>query len=200
VKQQIKWFLFASIFGPFAVVVGQFDGVIADVLLVAVTLPIPIGMAIAILRYRLYDIDIIIRKTLLYGLLTGLLVGLYFLGVVLFQQLFRSFSGQSSSFAVVLTTLAIAALFNPLRQRLQTLIDSRFYRKKYDAQHALDTFISTARDDVDLDQLSTQLVRVASDAMKPQHISLWLRPQGNPMRHKAEDHLASLQESSKAEA
>jgi hypothetical protein len=199
VKQQIKWFLFASIFGPFAVAIGQLDGVIADVLLVAVTLPIPIAMAIAILRYRLYDIDIIIRRTLLYGLLTGLLVGLYFLGVVLFQQLFRSFSGQSSSFAVVLTTLAIAALFNPLRLRLQTLIDSRFYREKYDAQHALDKFIATARDEVDLDQLSAQLVRVANDSMKPEHISVWFRPQSIPFQQEDEGYSTSLLASSRAD-
>ena len=149
-------------------------------------------MTFAIMRYRLYEIDIIIRRTLQYGLLTGLLVGIYFLGVVLFQQIFRSFSGQSSSFAIVLTTLAIAALFNPLRQQLQTWIDSRFYREKYDAQQALDSFISTARDDVDLDQLSVELVRVANNAMKPKHISIWLRPQNNRFQQENSDHPAPV--------
>ena len=172
---------------------GQFDGVIADIFLVAVTFPILLAIAIAILRYRLYDIDIIIRRTIQYGLLTGLLVGMYFLGVVLFQQLFRSFSGQSSSFAVVLTTLAIAALFNPLRQQLQSWIDSRFYREKYDAQHALDVFISTARDEVNIDQLSAELVRVAKEAMKPEYISIWLRPQTNSLGHEYAGLLAPVQ-------
>jgi hypothetical protein len=177
VRQQLKWFIFASIFAPFAVIVGQFEEALADILLVAVTLPSLIAIALAILRYRLYEIDIIIRKTLIYGLLTGVLVFLYFIGVVLLQALFRSLTGQSSSLAIVLTTLAITAMFNPLRQRFQSLIDLRFYRHKYDAQQALDTFVSAARKELDLTQLTEELTGVVTDSLKPQFISIWLQPQ-----------------------
>ena len=110
-------------------------------------------------------------------MLTGILVFLYFIGVVLLQELFRSLTGQSSSLAVVLTTLAVTALFNPLRRRLQSLIDLRFYRHKYDAQHALDIFVSAAREELDLTQLTEELIGVVTDSLKPQHISIWLQPQ-----------------------
>jgi len=141
--------------------------------LVYLTLPITIG--IAILRYRLFDIDLIIRKTLQYALLTGLLGFVYFGSVVFLQSVVEYLTGEQSPLAIVLSTLAIAALFNPLRIRIQDFIDRRFYRKKYNTAQALSQFSKTARDEVEMDNLTAALFDVVGETMQPQKVSLWLR-------------------------
>ena len=124
----------------------------------------------------LYDIDIIINRTLVYGSLTALLVLVYAGSVVVLQQLFRSLTGQGSQLAVVASTLAIAALFNPLRQRIQGFIDRRFYRSKYDARKTLEAFSAKLRDETDLDRLGNDLVSVVGETLQPAHAGLWPRP------------------------
>ncbi len=129
----------------------------------------------AILRHRLYDIDIIIRRTLIYSILTAVLAAIYFGGVVLAQQVFKTATGESSDLAIVVSTLLIAALFNPLRRRIQQTIDRRFYRRKYDAELTLARFNQTLRDEVDMETLQTQLVTVVQDTMQPTQIALWVQ-------------------------
>jgi hypothetical protein len=136
---------------------------------------LPVTIAFSTLRYRLFDIDLIVRRTLVYTLLTATLVLVYFGVVTLLQSLFSSLTGQQSPLAVVISTLVIAALFNPLRQRLQNFIDRRFFRQKYDAQQAIETFAATARDSAELDQLTAELVQVTVHTMQPTGISLWLK-------------------------
>jgi hypothetical protein len=134
----------------------------------------PLAIAVAILRNRLFDIELIVNRTLVYGTLTLSLLLIYFASVVVFQQIFRALTGQVSDVAVVASTLATAALFTPLRQRVQTVIDRRFYRQKYDAAKTLARFSMTLRDEVDLDQLGNRLVSVVEETMRPSRISLWV--------------------------
>jgi hypothetical protein len=135
-----------------------------------------------VLKYRLYDIDIIINRALVYGSLTATLVALYFGGIVLLQRLFVALTGQRSTLAVVASTLIIAALFNPLRRRIQSFIDRRFYRSKYDARKTLEAFSAKLRDETDLEALNSDLVGMVRETMQPTHVSLWLRPETAPQR------------------
>lgn len=142
-----------------------------------ILLPIPVSIAIAVTRSRLWDIDVLINRTLVYGSLTLSLVIVYIGGVIAIQALFRAVSGQSSDLAVAIATLAVAALFNPWRHRLQVFIDRRFYRHKYDAGRILAGFSTQLRDEVDLDQLAGNLAAVVSDTVQPASVALWLPPE-----------------------
>ena len=137
---------------------------------------IPIAVGFAVLRYRLYEIDILINRALVYGSLTVLLAATYVGGVVGLQYAFRTFTGQGSTFAVVASTLLIAAIFTPLRRHIQSFIDRRFYRRKYDARKTLEAFSAQLRDETDLNALSDDLVGVVRETMQPAHVSLWLHP------------------------
>lgn len=143
-----------------------------------VLLLIPLSLALAILRYRLWDVDVLINKTLVYGTLTGTLVAVYVVCVLALQALLRGLFHQNSEVAIVVSTLLVAALFQPLRKRVQALIDRRFYRLKYDAARTLAAFSSTLRNEVELNRLSEQLVEVVQETMQPEHVSLWLREPG----------------------
>ena len=135
----------------------------------------PAGIAVAILRYRLYDIDVIIRRTLQYALLSGILILVYLGGVLLIQSVIRSVAGNPDTpLVTVITTLGVAALFNPLRTRVQDFIDRRFYRRKYDAEKAYSKFVFTARDEIDIERLTEVLLGVVDETMQPEHVSLWL--------------------------
>ena len=181
-RAQVKWF----VAGLTVVVIEMVAGTLLSGTVLArghgfatdlsnvLSLAIPVSITISILRYRLWDIDVIIRKTLVYGVLTALLALVYFGGVVLLQRLFGSLTGVAQSpLAVVVSTLAIAALFTPLRRRIQDTIDRRFYRKKYDAQRVLAQFVLTARDETDLDALTAELARVVQETMQPERVSVW---------------------------
>jgi hypothetical protein len=154
---------------------GTLSGLAADISWLM--LLVPISLAIAITRYRLFDIDLIIRRTLQYSLLSGLLALTYFGLIIVLQSLFTAITGQrQNDFVTVVSTLAIAALFAPLRRRVQDVIDRRFYRKKYDAAKTLAAFAATCRDETDLDKLTTSLINVVQETMQPESVSLWLKP------------------------
>jgi hypothetical protein len=138
---------------------------------------VPIAVGIAVLKYRLYEIDILINRALVYGSLTATLVALYFGGIVVSQRVFVALTGEQSTIAVVASTLLIAALFTPLRRRIQGFIDRRFYRRKYDARKTLEAFSAQLRNETDLEALSDDLVGVVWETMQPAHASLWLRPE-----------------------
>jgi hypothetical protein len=146
-----------------------------------VALPaLPLSVALSILRYRLWDIDLLIRRTLVYGTLTASLALFYFGLVVVLEGVLRSLVGSSGQIATVISTLAIAALFNPLRRRIQDFIDRRFYRRKYDAERALAAFAAAARSETDLEQLSRRLTGAIQETLQPEQVSLWLTPVRNP--------------------
>jgi threonine/homoserine efflux transporter RhtA len=181
-QNQIKWLLYAAGFFVLNLVLGFLWGELGNqwaslgtALLFLSIMLMPIAIAIAILRYRLYDIDVIIRKTLQYALLTAFLALVYFGSVIFLQSLTENLFGEQSPLVIVLSTLAIAALFNPLRTRIQDFIDRRFYRKKYDAEQALAQFAATVRDEVDMQKLSAWLLELVEESMQPEKTSLWLK-------------------------
>jgi hypothetical protein len=198
VRQQIKWIAFAASFVclMYMVVIGGgtiiwllvapetpsdlgtqtwWGALLENVMLLSFA-GVPVAIGFAVLKHRLYDIDIIINRALVYGLLTATLAGVYLGGVILLQYLFRALTGQESQLAIVASTLAIAALFIPLRRRVQRFVDRRFYRRKYDAAKTLASFNARLRDETDLDTLVDDVVGVVRQAMQPEHASLWLRP------------------------
>ena len=191
-REQIKWLAFAALilglgFSSFVIPgillpedTGGDNPLWENLLEDAVTLSfvgVPVAVGIAILRYRLYEIDIIINRALVYVSLTATLVALYFGGIVVLQRLFVALTGEKSTLAVVASTLLIAALFNPLRRRIQGFIDHRFYRRKYNAAKTLQVFSAKLRNETDLDTLRDDLVGVVRDTMQPAHVSVWLRPE-----------------------
>jgi hypothetical protein len=185
-RQQIKWFAYrAAIFAigvvliviPLAIDTPPWYAWAATAIFAAISPAIAVSIGIAILRYRLYDIDVLINRTLVYGSLTATLIAIYFGGIVVLQRVFVLLTGQRSTLAVVASTLLIAALFNPLRRRIQSFIDRRFYRRKYDAAKTLEAFSTKLRDETDLNALSGDLVGVVRETMQPAHVSLWLRPE-----------------------
>lgn len=190
-RQQLKWLAYAGLITVITLVIilainsdllgDSFRESVAWslaslVLLFTVIPSIPVAVGIAIFKYRLYDIDVIIRRTLVYAVLTAALALVYFSSVVLLQSVFSAMGGRQSTVAIVFSTLAIAALFSPLRHRIQDVIDRRFYRRKYDAAQVLVTFSATARDEVELERLTAELLHVVQETMQPAAVSLWLRP------------------------
>jgi hypothetical protein len=187
-RQQLKWFALAAVLIG-AVTAGHLlllDLLLPEAflnLLDATTITcLYVAVGIAILRYRLYDIDVIINRTLVYGALTITLVALYFGGIVVLQRVLVVLTGQKSTLAVVASTLLIAALFTPLRRRIQDFIDRRFYRRKYDAAKTLEGFSAKLRDETDIDTLNSELLSTVRETVQPEHVSLWLRPDANLKR------------------
>ncbi len=177
-RLQMRWLL-GGVIGQVVLVLGLTwlgsFGINTTVFTTLYTILIPLTIGIATLRHRLYDIDIIIRRTLIYSMLTAILAAVYFGSVVLVQQIFRAATGQSSDLAIVISTLAIAALFSPLRRRIQNVIDRRLYRRKYDAEKTLEAFNQTLRDEVDIDTLMQSLIGVVQETMQPTQVALWVR-------------------------
>jgi len=182
-RQQLKWVVYSvALVGTTALVVETVISNLAPAyylpgtfLLSIVILAVPVTIGVAMLRYRLYDIDVVINRTLVYGALTGSLILVYVGSVVGLQYAFRAFTSGTSQLAIVASTLLIAALFNPLRRRLQDFIDRLFYRNKYDARETLEAFSARLRDETDLERLNGDLVSVVRDTVQPVHVSLWLR-------------------------
>jgi hypothetical protein len=186
-RQQIKWFAYAAAATVMGLVLAYVIPEVIDVppwferigyaILLSLIPAIPISIGIAILRYRLYDIDLIINRTLVYGTLTAILAGVYFGVVTVTQTLLSTVTGQERlpQLVVVASTLLIAALFSPMRRQIQSFIDRRFYRRKYDARKTLEAFSAKLRNDSDLDALSDDLVGAVKETMQPAHVSLWLR-------------------------
>jgi hypothetical protein len=189
-RQQTKWVVFgfsAALVG-FAGVILLYEGVsairrsgplgemVGETVVYGFLLLIPLSIGVAILRSRLYDIDVLINRTLVYGSLTALLVTVYVGSVVSMQYAFRVLTGGNSQLAVVVSTLVIAALFNPLRRRIQAFIDRRFFRRKYDAEKTLAAFGARLRDETDLESLGDAMISVVRETVQPAHVSLWLRP------------------------
>ena len=182
-RQQIKWVAYAvAVFASAVVVVSVWPtldrSLVGSALFLVGFLAIPSAMALAILKYRLYDIDVVINRTLVYGALTVTLALVYFGSIALSQGILTALRGQQSQLAVVASTLVIAALFNPIRHRIQAFIDRRFYRRKYDAARTLEAYAARLREETDLERLSGTLVSVVQKTVQPEHASLWLRPPG----------------------
>jgi hypothetical protein len=203
VRQQIKWVVFAASFvgltygitlvsglllAPEALATEEgplWMSLLQNMVLISYA-GVPIAVGVAVLRYRLYDIDFLINRALVYAVLTATLALVYVGSVVGLQAVLHALTGQESTLAVVASTLAIAALFNPLRRRVQAFVDRRFYRRKYDAAKVLEAFSARLREETDLDALSAALVAVTSAAVQPVHTSLWLRPDAASSSSKGE--------------
>jgi hypothetical protein len=194
-RQQIKWPAYTAVVAAGGSVLTEIIyeaigsvwlGWLGYVLSLIGLIGFPISIGIAIVRYRLYEIDLLINRTLVYGSLTVTLVALYFGGIVVLQRVFVLLTGPRSTLAVVASTLLIAALFTPLRRRIQSLIDRRFYRRKYDARKTLEAFSAKLRDETDLEALNNDLVGVVRETMQPAHVSLWLRSATAPKGEQAE--------------
>jgi hypothetical protein len=194
-RQQTKWFTYTSAVAASGAILQYIISEplelvwlerVGYALVLIGLLGMPISMGIAITRYRLYEIDLIINRTLVYGTLTATLIALYFGGIVALQRVFVLLTGQKSTLAVVASTLLIAALFTPLRRRIQSFIDRRFYRRKYNARKTLEAFSAQLRDETDLDALGRDLVGVVRETMQPAHVSLWLRPETAPKGEQAD--------------
>jgi hypothetical protein len=183
-RKQLEWFLYAVVLVLLVNTAGQLfstkllPSVVREFLFVFTLEGLWVAIGIAILRYRLYGIDVLINRTLVYGTLTVALAALYFGVIVVLQMLFDLLSSHQSPLAVVASTLVIAALFNPLRRRIQVFIDRRFYRRKYDARKTLESFSAQLRDETDLEALSEGLERVVRETMQPAHVALWLKEPG----------------------
>jgi hypothetical protein len=189
-RQQTKWVVFGIVVGGAGLVgtmtlvsavpvieqSGPLGQMIGSTLSEGFVLLIPLSIGVAMVRSRLYDIDVVINRALVYGSLSVTLIALYFGGIVLLQRAFVALTGERSTLAVVASTLLIAALFNPLRRRIQAFIDRSFYRRKYDAAKTLEAFSTKLRDETDLQTLNNDLVGVVQETMQPAHVSLWLRP------------------------
>jgi hypothetical protein len=204
VREQIKWLAVAAsvvALGVSGAVIqgtlfssgasGSTDPLLGNLLEDAITLSfsgVPVAIGFAVLKYRLCDIDILINRTLVYGSLTIVLATVYLGGVTATQALFEVFTAQEDlpQLAIVASTLVIAALFNPLRRRVQSFIDRRFYRNKYDARKTLERFSARLRNETDLDGLNAELVTVVRETMQPEHVSVWLRPDTPLKAEKAE--------------
>jgi hypothetical protein len=207
-RQQTKWIVFGMIVGlggffgagllgfilphvisgstsPFHFLSPELIGITAITISYLAMLAIPISIGVSILRYRLWDIDLVINRTLVYGILTGMLASCYFILIITLQSIVFALTGQKSQSPVVIvaSTLAIIALFQPLRHRIQDIIDRRFNRRKYDAAKTIEAFSATLRDEIDLSQLRKNLIHVVQETMQPTHVSLWLR---TPRQHTEE--------------
>jgi hypothetical protein len=184
-RQQLKWFTYAGALLPLAVVSDFLPGPVGDLLLAVLVVFLPVATGIAILRHRLYDIDRLINRTLVYGLLTALLGAVYAGLVLVLGQLFGGIATEPPSWAVAGATLAVAALFQPARRRIQQAVDGRFNRRKYNAARTVELFAVRLRNEVDLDTLSAELLGVVDQTMQPTRSSLWLRPTSPASRRTA---------------
>jgi hypothetical protein len=174
-RQQLKWFTYAAALAPLPPLAYNVDPRIFELLRPVIFPLVPISVGVAILRYRLYEIDRIINRTLVYGLLTVLLGAVYTAGVFGLGQLLNPVTGESA-LAVAASTLAVAALFQPARRRIQAVVDRRFNRRRYDAAKTIEAFSTRLRDQIDLDTLSSELLAIVDQTMEPTRVSLWLRP------------------------
>jgi hypothetical protein len=188
-RQQLKWFAYAAalLAAFFSITSSVFElrGYLADALFFVAFALVPAAIGVAILRYRLYDIDRLINRTLVYGLLTVLLAGLYGGLVLVLGQMFGGVRRDPPSWVVAGATLAVAALFQPARRRIQQVVDRRFNRRKFDAARTVEAFSARLRDEVDLDALSAELLAVVDQTIQPTRASIWLRPSAPDSRRTA---------------
>ncbi len=190
-RQQLKWFAYAvAVMVVLFVLLFPFAAVGSSTSRLPFVVPLiglPVAVGVAILKHRLYDIDVIVNRTLVYATLTATLAATYLGGVVLLQGTFRALTGQESQLAIVASTLLIAALFGPLRRRVQGFIDRSFYRRKYDAKKTLEVFSAKLRDETDLDALNGEFTSVVRETVQPAHVTLWLRPPSDARRQTGEE-------------